>query len=147
MRAMSPMSPRPERNRARICSFLLGGRAGGAGWTAVGSVSGLSALMGSAPWWLLPRDAAIAVPTTGFTFRDATRAKRKPCCPSHSLGRERVFRRVALAGDLIDLRLALHGAGDGQLGRLVVVLVDFDVILGHPVDEHAADDDKLLRLA
>ena len=35
---------------------------------------------------------------------------------------------------------------DGQLGGLVVVLVDLGVVLGVPVDEDAADDDEVLGL-
>src|SRR5262245_24102122 len=55
------------------------------------------------------------------------------------LRRERVLLALA-GGDFRHRRLALHRAGDGQLGGVVVVLVDLRVVLGFPVDEHAADD-------
>src|SRR5262245_49761746 len=63
------------------------------------------------------------------------------------LRRERVLRRVLLRRDLADLRLALHRALDGELGRLVVELVDLVVVRGLPVDEHAADDHQVVGLA
>src|SRR5436190_2214978 len=67
--------------------------------------------------------------------------------PVRLLWRERVLGRVFLGEDFVDLRFALHGPLNRQLGGLVVVLVDFRVILGLPVDEHAADDHQVFRLA
>src|SRR4051812_12121908 len=63
------------------------------------------------------------------------------------LRRERVLGGVLLRQDLLDLRLVLHGALDGQLGRLVVELVDLVVVLGLGVDEHAAHADQVVRRA
>ena len=53
---------------------------------------------------------------------------------------------VSFCQDLVDLRLVLHGPLDGQLGGVVVVLVDLGVVLGFPVDEDAADDDEVVGL-
>ena len=50
--------------------------------------------------------------------------------PSDYFGENGCLAVSFLASDLVDLRLALHGALDGQLGGLVVVLVDLRVVLG-----------------
>src|SRR2546421_11236988 len=61
-----------------------------------------------------------------------------------SLGRERMLGGVLLGEDLLDLGLALHGALNGQLGGLVVVLVNLGVVLRHPVDEDTTNNDEVL---
>ena len=60
------------------------------------------------------------------------------------LRRERVLRGVLLGRDLLDLRLALHGAGDRELRGFVVVLVNLVVIFGVLVNEDAADNHQVL---
>jgi serine/threonine-protein kinase len=72
--------------------------------------------------------------------------RRSPRKDISSLRRERVFRRVLLRQNLVDFRLVFHGSLDGELGGLVVVLVNLAVVLGLPVDEHAADDDQVIDL-
>src|SRR5690349_4314320 len=60
--------------------------------------------------------------------------------------RERVLRCVLLGENFFNLRLVLHGPLDGKLGGVVVVLVNLAVVLGLPVDEHAADDHEVIDL-
>lgn len=57
-----------------------------------------------------------------------------------------MLRSILLGQHFARTRLVLHGPGDRQLGRIVVVLVDQLVIGGIPVDEHAADDAEVLGL-
>src|SRR5262249_23487509 len=43
-------------------------------------------------------------------------------------------------------RLSLHGAGDRQLGRFIIVLEDFLVVVRFPMDEYTAHNHEVLRL-
>ena len=63
-----------------------------------------------------------------------------------SVGAERMLHVVALLDDLGGLRLALDGARDGFLGRLIVVLLDLLVVVGFPMDEHADRDEQVIGL-
>src|SRR5262245_47850021 len=63
------------------------------------------------------------------------------------LRRKRMLGRVLLREDLVDLRFVLHGALNCELGGLVVVLVDLVVVLGFPVNKHAADDDEVVHVS
>src|SRR6266540_62213 len=60
---------------------------------------------------------------------------------------EWVLQRVLLCQDVLDLGFTAHSALDGELGRVVVVLVDLVVVLGVPVDEDAHDEHQVLRFA
>src|SRR5258708_19649348 len=58
---------------------------------------------------------------------------------------EWVLQGVLARQDLIDLGLAAHRPLDGELGRLVVVLVDLVVILRLPLDEDAPHNDQIFH--
>ena len=57
-----------------------------------------------------------------------------------------MFGCVFLAADFLGGGLVLHRAGDGEFGGFVVVFEDFFVVLGVPMDEHAADDAEFFAL-
>lgn len=59
---------------------------------------------------------------------------------------EGVLGRILLGDHFLRRGLALHGASDRQLGSFVVVLEDLLVVLGGPVNEHAAHDNQTLGL-
>src|SRR5437763_1761652 len=59
---------------------------------------------------------------------------------------EGVFGRVLLLENFIDFRFAAHGPLDGELGGLVVVLVNLFFAFRFPVDENAADDNEIFGL-
>ena len=75
------------------------------------------------------------------------------CTPNHNqgnnlrLGIEGVFGAILLRQDFIDLRFDVDGTFEGQLGGFVVVLVDFLVVLGSRVNEHATDTDQFISSA
>ena len=68
-----------------------------------------------------------------------------------ALNEDWLFRRVGvlhgilLGGYVRQLRLTRHGVLDRHHRRLVVVLVDFRIVFGLPVNEHAAHDDEVVR--
>ena len=51
---------------------------------------------------------------------------------------------VLLRQDFIDLGFDVDGTFECQLGGFVVVLVDFLIVLGSRVNEHATDTDQLI---
>src|SRR5215210_7942152 len=56
---------------------------------------------------------------------------------SPSTGSEGMVCRILLRGDLGRFGLALDGAANSLLGSAIVEVLDFLVVLGFPVDEHA----------
>src|SRR5262245_62976207 len=63
-----------------------------------------------------------------------------------ALGRERMLDLVALGDDLGGLRLAVDGACDRFLGGAIIVFLDFLVVGGFPMDEHADADEEIVGL-
>src|SRR5580692_11630137 len=59
---------------------------------------------------------------------------------------ERVAGGRRVSQDLVGARLAVERAGDRQLRRLVVVVVDLLIVGGVPVDEDADDDHQIVDL-
>src|SRR4030095_12886211 len=61
-----------------------------------------------------------------------------------ALGGERMFDLVALGDDLGGLRFTTDRARDRLLGGAIVVILDFLVVLGLPVNEYADADEQVV---
>src|ERR1019366_9866929 len=67
--------------------------------------------------------------------------------PRCLIRRERMFRDIALRGDIGGSWLAVDGARDRLLGGLIVEVLNLLVVLGVPMDEHADANEQIVGFA